>query len=127
MTTIIEGISHLNSEQLSKLVNDPNSEVIIIDVREPEEYREGHIPGIPLIPMGNMPDLIEDFDKSCEYVFVCRSGARSLNVAKFFKNSGIENVHNYEGGMLAWDDDVSVGDEHIITQFSMEALQRKNG
>lgn len=124
MSTIIEGVSHIDHEQLHDILNDPDSDVIVIDVREPNEYAAAHIPGVPLLPMGNIPDVIDQFDKSREYVFVCRSGARSLNVAKFCKQAGIENVHNYLGGMLAWDQEVADGEERVITQFSMDAIER---
>lgn len=103
MAEIIEGVSHLNTKELYQILKDPDqADVQIIDVREQEEYEAGHIPGVPLIPMSEIPDKIEQFDKNVEYIFVCRSGRRSLEVAKFFQSEGIEKVHNYAGGMLDW-------------------------
>lgn len=127
MEDLIDNISHLDADELNHILADPaHAEIYVIDVREPEEYAAGHIPGIPLIPMGTIPDVIDQFDKSAEYVFVCRSGRRSLEVAKFFQREGIGNVHNYKGGMLAWDKEVNFGEEHIIDEFtSMRQLERK--
>lgn len=125
MATIIEGVSHLDRDELANILSDESSEVIVLDVREVDEYVAGHIPGVPLIPMGALPELIDHFDASREYVFVCRSGARSLKVAQFFQSAGFDKVHNYEGGMLAWDRDFAQGEEHIIEEFSMDALKRK--
>ncbi|WP_438349346.1 rhodanese-like domain-containing protein [Paenibacillus sp. FA6] len=125
MSTIIEGVSHVDTSELYKIIEHTPQQVYVIDVREPEEYNEVHIPGVPLIPMGDIPDLIESFDKSAEYVIVCRSGRRSLEVSKFFQQEGIEKVHNYYGGMLAWDREVEVGPEHIIETFSMDKLTRE--
>lgn len=124
MSTIIEGVSHVDHEQLSDILQDASSEVIVIDVRERDEYAAAHIPGVPLLPMGDIPEVIDEFDKSREYVFVCRSGARSLNVAKFFQDNGIDKVHNYLGGMLAWDKDIATGEERVVEQFSMAAIDR---
>lgn len=129
MSTIIDGIPHLNAEELYELLNNPEKQdVVVIDVRELEEYVDGHVPGVPLLSMGNIPELIDQFDKSKEYVFVCRSGNRSFQVAKYFQMHDIPNVHNYAGGMLIWHKDVAEGPEHVVDaeQFSMQALQRKS-
>lgn len=127
MADIIEGISHLDADELYNIVMDPaKTGVYVIDVREPKEYIGGHIPGIPLIPMGDILDVIDRFNKSAEYVLVCRSGRRSLEVTKFFLNEGFTHVHNYNGGMLAWDKEVTFGEEHIIKEFTnMNQLERK--
>lgn len=125
MTKIIEGISHVDTDELDAILKKPvKSNVYVIDVREPEEYEDGHIPGIPLISMGSIPDLIDRFDKEAEYVFVCRSGRRSLEVAKFFVGHNISNVHNFSGGMLAWDKEIVRGREVVLEPFSMNPLER---
>lgn len=124
-TQIIEGVSHIDADDLKQLLDESKGNVYVIDVREPEEYTEGHIPGIPLLPMGDVPDLIEQFDKEAEYVIVCRSGRRSLEVAKFFQNEGIPKVHNYLGGMLEWNFETNTGLEHVVTEFSMNSIERK--
>lgn len=126
MPEIIEGVSHLNADEVQEVLNQSSPNVYVIDVREPEEYEAGHIPGIPLLPMGEIPDHIDSFDKDAEYIFVCRSGRRSLEVARFFQNEGIEKVHNYLGGMLEWDKEIVHGDEHIIKEFSMTNLKRRD-
>lgn len=124
LSTIIEGVSHLNKDELEAVLNDPQSKTIVIDVREIEEYVAGHIPGVPLIPMGHIPELIDQFDKEAEYVFVCRSGSRSLNVAKFFQRAGIARVHNFAGGILTWDKELAQGEGKIIEDFSMTMIRR---
>jgi rhodanese-related sulfurtransferase len=52
--------------------------------------------------MGDIIDKLESLDPQKEYVFVCRSGRRSLEVAKYFISNGFERVHNHLGGMLDW-------------------------
>ncbi|OLO40623.1 sulfurtransferase [Alkalihalophilus pseudofirmus] len=111
----VEGIKQIETNELQEIVNEGKADPILVDVREPEEYVEGHISNIPLIPMHNLPALIDQFDKDKEYIFVCRSGNRSQNVAMFFKERGFDKVSNYAGGMLAWDGELATGMERVIT------------
>ena len=73
---------------------------VLLDVRTPEEYREGHIPGsvnVPLQSIDKVASAVDDKDKT---VFVyCRSGARSSQAVAFMKQMGYTDVHNI-GGIL---------------------------
>ncbi|WP_216828352.1 rhodanese-like domain-containing protein [Alkalihalobacterium elongatum] len=116
MSYELDGIKQIPFNELQEIINEGKPEPIIIDVREPEEYVEGHITNIPLIPMHNLPALISEFEKDKEYIFVCRSGNRSQNVALFFKDHGFEKVANYAGGMLGWQGEISTGLERVISE-----------
>ncbi|WP_026691287.1 rhodanese-like domain-containing protein [Alteribacter aurantiacus] len=109
-----ENVTQLTYEEVKDIHVKKKLSPILIDVREIEEYEEGHIPGIPLIPMSEIVDLVDAFDKGEEYVLVCRSGRRSQEVAKFFKDNGIENVHNYADGMLGWTAEQTPGHEWVV-------------
>ncbi|WP_018750990.1 rhodanese-like domain-containing protein [Paenibacillus sanguinis] len=109
MAQIIEGISHIDTKELHSLLQNPANTAVVIDVREPHEYQAAHIPGVPLIPMGEIPNRMEEFDRNQEYIFVCRSGSRSFEVARYFQALGFPRVHNYLGGMLNWDREVISG------------------
>ncbi|MGG6310610.1 rhodanese-like domain-containing protein [Paenibacillus macerans] len=109
MPQMIEGISHIDTDELHALLQDPDNEAVVIDVREPFEYETAHIPGVPLIPMGDIPSRADEFAKDKEYVFVCRSGSRSFEVARYLQMLGFERVHNFYGGMLSWDREVVSG------------------
>ena len=78
----------------------------LIDVREPYEYADGHIPGAELLPLGQVPGALAKLRKEDTYVFVCRSGARSLRAAQFVASHGYPNVINMHGGMLSWQGNV---------------------
>ncbi|MBM7573715.1 rhodanese-like domain-containing protein [Aquibacillus albus] len=110
-----EGITQIDVNELKEALKDDES--IVIDIREHEEYVEAHIPGLPLIPMSEIVDVIDDFEKDRSYVLVCRSGRRSHETSKFFKMNGIDNVKNYAGGMLEWDEEIRVGEENIINDI----------
>ncbi|WP_085993136.1 rhodanese-like domain-containing protein [Oceanobacillus senegalensis] len=83
-----------------KLVS--GEELHIIDVREDEEVATGKIPGAKHIPLGQIPDRLEELDKSEHYYMVCRSGGRSGNACQFLIQNGY-NVTNMAGGMLDWE------------------------
>jgi len=75
---------------------------VLLDVRTPQEYREGHIPGsknVPLQSIDNVEDLVENNDTPL-YVY-CYSGARSRQAAAQLKHMGYTNVHNI-GGIAAY-------------------------
>lgn len=76
---------------------------LIVDVREPHEYRSGHIEGARLAPLGNVARELEDVEKDSEIVLVCRSGNRSGKAQAILEERGYTRVFNMEGGMLAWE------------------------
>ncbi len=78
-------------------------DVVLIDVREQWEYDEGHIPGITLIPMNEVADRLSEIPTDKTVILTCRSGNRSGQVAEFLRGEGYDNVHNMEGGILAWE------------------------
>jgi rhodanese-related sulfurtransferase len=75
-------------------------EVRVIDVREQDEWDDGHIPWAIHVPLGTVPEQLEQFDGSPTYV-VCRSGGRSGRACEFAAGQGVDAV-NVVGGMLAW-------------------------
>lgn len=79
-----------------------NDDVLLIDVREQWEYDEGHLPGITLIPMGDVPNRLSEIPTDKEVILTCRSGNRSGQVTDFLRQQGYTNVHNMEGGIVAW-------------------------
>jgi rhodanese-related sulfurtransferase len=77
----------------------------LLDVREEWELKVASVPGIVHIPMGEVPNRIADLDRDTEIVVLCRSGRRSLDVAKFLQQHNFRTV-NLAGGILAWSHDV---------------------
>jgi len=72
----------------------------IVDVREPDEWAQGHIGHASLVPLATVPGNIATFDGDPTYV-VCRSGGRSGQARDFLRGEG-HSVVNVTGGMLAW-------------------------
>jgi len=77
----------------------------LLDVREDWELGVASVPGVVHIPMGEVADRIGELDRSRETVVLCRSGRRSLEVAKFLQQNGFKSV-NLAGGILAWSRDL---------------------
>ncbi|MCE7984862.1 MAG: rhodanese-like domain-containing protein [Caldilinea sp. CFX5] len=77
-------------------------DVLLIDVREQAEYDAGHIPGITLIPMGEIPSRLADIPKDKTVIVSCQSGRRSSQIASFLQEQGFTNIHDLDGGFSAW-------------------------
>lgn len=76
--------------------------VAVVDVREPDEYREGHIPGALLVPLGLVPESIESFRRSVSVYIVCQTGGRSMRACEFLHDAGVTNVINVAGGTMGY-------------------------
>lgn len=97
-------INEVNPNDLEQLMQEEN-DVVVIDVREDEEVEMGMIEAAKHIPLQNIPHSKDELDKSKHYVFVCRSGGRSMKAALFMDEQGFK-VSNMTGGMLAWEGEV---------------------
>jgi rhodanese-related sulfurtransferase len=75
--------------------------LFILDVRQPEEFREGHISGAKLIPLGKLHQHMQELPREREIVCVCASGNRSSSAARQLASAGF-NVINMKGGMFVW-------------------------
>jgi rhodanese-related sulfurtransferase len=84
--------------------------MVLLDVREPHELEiatvAGIVPELVHIPMGEIPGRLGELDPAQEIVVLCRSGGRSLQVARFLEQKGYGSVANLTGGILAWSRDV---------------------
>lgn len=76
------------------------SNAVLVDVRRPEEYRDGHIPGSINVPLQHIEEIdLEVSDMSTPLFVYCRSGARSRQATAMLQEMGYEEVHNI-GGIL---------------------------
>jgi len=82
-------------------------ELTLLDVREDWETQVAPVPtGLIHIPMGQVADRVNELDPQKETVVICRSGGRSLQVARFLEAHGFASVFNLSGGILAWSRDL---------------------
>jgi rhodanese-related sulfurtransferase len=75
--------------------------VRLIDVREPDEYAEGHVPGAVLVPLQTVPDHLDAFEGPGTTYVICKGGGRSMQACEYVAQRGAEVV-NVAGGTMAW-------------------------
>ncbi len=76
-------------------------DIIILDVREDYEFNAGHVPGAAWIPLGELPNRLDELPKDKTILAICRSGNRSGQATELLLQQGFD-VHNVQGGMIAW-------------------------
>jgi rhodanese-related sulfurtransferase len=73
----------------------------LIDVREPREYVEGHVPGAVLMPMSQLPGRLDEIDPGEPVYLICATGNRSGVIGELLASKGFDAV-NVLGGTTAW-------------------------
>jgi rhodanese-related sulfurtransferase len=71
------------------------------DVRQPDEYTDGHAPNAVLVPLNEVPERVGEFRTDGEVLVICRSGGRSAMACEFLREQGVDAI-NIAGGTLAW-------------------------
>jgi rhodanese-related sulfurtransferase len=93
----------LNAKQFYEMIQK-EKDVIILDVRTPQEYQEGHISNainIPVQILGQQLDKLNKF-KDKKILVYCRSGHRSAIASQILDRAGFKNVYNLKGGLFEW-------------------------
>jgi len=90
------------SELSLELAKATTSGLILLDVREPWEFATAKIDSSVSMPMGEVPARIQELDPEAHIVTVCHAGVRSMNVAVWLRNQGLERVQSLRGGIDAW-------------------------
>ena len=85
---------------------DAKEDFFLLDVREPNEYQIGKIPGSTLIPLGEVPQRVSEIPRDKEIIVHCKMGGRSAKAAAFLRTQGYTKVKNLKGGILDWSDKV---------------------
>ncbi|MNX11122.1 putative adenylyltransferase/sulfurtransferase MoeZ [compost metagenome] len=93
-------VPQVSSRELAELLGQPDVP-LIVDVREPNEFAGGHIPGSRLIPLGSLASRMGELPGDREVVVVCRSGARSTNACGQLQAAGYR-AKNLTGGLIGW-------------------------
>lgn len=98
----LRGYSSISPTQSTQLINRENA--LILDVRENNEYSEGHIINSLHIPLSNIKTRMNELEKykSQNVIVACRSGNRSSHACATLKKEGFEQVFNLSGGVMAW-------------------------
>jgi rhodanese-related sulfurtransferase len=79
----------------------------LLDCREPWEYQTARIEGATLIPMRQIPQMLDDIPKDQPVVVYCHAGVRSFNAASWLKQQGV-NALSMSGGIDRWSKEVDI-------------------
>ncbi len=80
----------------------PGRNGLLVDVREPEEYLAGHVPGALNVPQADLASRLEELPRDQRLVVICQAGMRSLRAAQFLRQAGFADIATVTGGMSAW-------------------------
>jgi len=106
----MDEVKRLSPEELKEILErDKMGQFVVVDVRQPEEYGAGHIPGARLVPLGELEARHGELEKGKKIVTYCRSGHRSMGAAILLCGMGFKDVYTMEGGMLDWDHEILTG------------------
>ncbi|HEY8475419.1 MAG TPA: MBL fold metallo-hydrolase [Chloroflexota bacterium] len=98
MLTALQPVPEVGVEALAS----PASDAVLLDVREPEEYAHGHVPGAVNLPQAELATRLGEVPRDRLIYTICRSGMRSLRAAQFLAQVGYPRVASVRGGTEAW-------------------------
>lgn len=96
----VENITVAESREMMK--GKKPDEICLLDVRQPKEYEEGHVPGAVLIPIAQLRDRLNELDPKCPTIVYCAIGGRSRAGASILQDEQFDTVYNMKGGFKAW-------------------------
>lgn len=102
--TIPQHWNLVDPKELLEIIESNRKDVLILDVRQPEEFSQGHIPGAINIPIRELPQRIKELPANLEMpiITICHSGARSAYAAMFLRGYGYAHVRSLDLGMHRW-------------------------
>ncbi|MDX1451690.1 MAG: thiosulfate sulfurtransferase GlpE [Oleiphilaceae bacterium] len=93
---------HLSCTELKNWLDQANRPVTLVDIRDPQSFVTGHIPGAILIDNSNVQKFIEESNHSDALVVCCYHGNSSQSAADFFSQNGFKECYSLDGGYEAW-------------------------
>jgi glyoxylase-like metal-dependent hydrolase (beta-lactamase superfamily II)/rhodanese-related sulfurtransferase len=77
-------------------------ETVLLDVREPQEFADGHVPGARNLPQADLATRLNEVPRDCPIYVICQGGFRSLRAAQFLAQMGFKDVASIKGGTEGW-------------------------
>lgn len=103
-TAVATEHSLVSATEANELVQDPPAGVVILDIRTPEEYAEGHLEDSIMIDFyaADFQDRLDELDKTVPYLVYCRSGNRSATAVGMMEDLEFLEIYEMDGGIVAW-------------------------
>jgi len=104
--TEISGISTISVEAAAAITDNPPDDLVVLDVRTPEEFAEGHLEGAVLVDFyaADFAEQLAALDTDVPYLVYCRSGNRSAQAMGVMEQLGFASAADIDGGIVAWSD-----------------------
>ncbi len=102
LNRVLRGIKSVPVSEAVRMVNRDSA--LVVDVREPDEFRNGHIPDAINIPLSALRTRVSELEKfkSRPLLISCRTSQRSAKAASMLRSQNFQSVHILAGGILAW-------------------------
>jgi rhodanese-related sulfurtransferase len=98
----LDQVPEVDANTLSKWISE-TKDLVLIDVGNPGDFAEGHIPGSISLPLSaSFKEKIKNLSKGKTYILICPTGRRSATAAKLMMEQGFEKVYNLKGGITDW-------------------------
>lgn len=91
-------VPQIDIDELARL---RESGVVLVDVRQPDEFEQFHVPGAKLIPLAEVPERVEEIPDDQRVYVICATGGRSGKAVEYLNQQGFDTV-NVAGGSKAW-------------------------
>jgi phage shock protein E len=100
----ISGISTMSAVDAAAITDDPPEGLVVLDVRTPEEFAEGHLDGAVLVDFydADFAEQLAALDPDVPYLVICRSGNRSGQTLGIMEQLGFTSAADVDGGIIAW-------------------------
>lgn len=93
-------------KQLKDYLDQTDTQLLLLDVREQWEFEYCSIKGSKLISMGELPYKLGELDPNQEIIMICHHGIRSRQMGYYMEQAGFKSITNLEGGVERWAEDV---------------------
>ncbi len=98
---VISEVKNISVEEVYKIVSG-NQDYLILDVRTPDEFNEGHIEGAVLIPVSELESRLDELAENKPIVVYCKVGGRSSTAANILVENGFTGIYDMTGGIMDW-------------------------
>lgn len=106
----VDQITEMNPAEVKAILDtDKRGDYLLVDVRTPEEFRMGHIPGAILAPIAELETRHGELDRTKKIITYCRSGPRSMAASLLLCGLGFPHLYHLVGGLKAWHFEIEAG------------------
>lgn len=114
----VDGVQTLYADEVENFIKEHSEgDYVLLDVRQPGEYEQEHLPGAKLIPLPQLVDSLEELDAAKPIIVYCAVGGRSRMATQLLTNLGFSNVVHLQGGIQAWEDRTATGPSEFHLGF----------